>query len=132
MIPFYRYNSTLVSFFKNSFSQEEHSQQQYQFVDIPIDSLDIMEYIPVNTRPLKEGCRLERSNSVHNVFAYKVEEERYYLKGECMSSHSIDLIHQFKLILTENVEEWKLSCSCPAGTLGKCKHVLAGLVSVQR
>jgi hypothetical protein len=108
------------------------SDDQYQLVEIPIDILDILDYVDQSVRCLREGIRLEEADSINNVFVYKVVEDFYYLRGQCQSSHSVDWGYDFQLVLHSDFLKWRISCACPAGILGKCKHVIAALKKVER
>jgi hypothetical protein len=105
---------------------------------IPISLCEIFEHSDQNSRTIAdgeaEGLRLEHSNSVHNVFvtSFDIKSDRYVIRGECLSASTVDLIHDFELILGSNHQLWKLKCACPAGEYGRCKHVLAALFSIDR
>jgi hypothetical protein len=101
-------------------------------VEIPIDIIDILDYIEHSVRCLREGLLLEVSNSIANLFVYKVDGEKYLLRGKCMSSHTISHTYDFRFELSADYRQWNLCCACPAGIAGKCKHILAGLKSVER
>jgi hypothetical protein len=118
---------------QGSFAEDVVFDEQYNLIEIPIDILDILEYIDHSSRCLREGIRLEVSNSIANLFVVQVKDNTtYYLKGECLSSHTTRLVYEFTLILCADYKQWKLCCACPAGIAGKCKHVIAGLKFVER
>jgi uncharacterized Zn finger protein len=101
-------------------------------VDVPIDLLSILDYFKDDRRTMEEGLKLERAKSVHNVHLFKVGHGLYHVRGQCLSGHDVTLVREFELTLAADHESWKLDCSCPAGKSGRCKHVMAGVRTVER
>lgn len=92
---------------------------------------NLMEYIGVRSRPLKEGEAVFKAG--HIILCGLEGKNSKNIKSLCLqtsgpASHS----HEIIINLNDDVKDWKCICSCKAGMSGFCKHIIATLIYINR
>ncbi|KAF5281418.1 hypothetical protein FQR65_LT14714 [Abscondita terminalis] len=94
-------------------------------MDSIVTIVNIINYLGEGKRPLKEGEEVLRAGMITKCG--KIEDN--VVVGLCLQTSKIkDFPHKVKLILNEDYRH----CSCKAENGGKCKHIFAVLLLVNR
>lgn len=99
---------------------------------VELNIVDILDYVGESVRPIREGYEVFAAKHIVCIGYRKSEgsitEVTAYVT---QSSHPGDAPHEVQLKLTSEVAEWRLKCSCRSGG-GKCKHIMACLLQIDR
>lgn len=91
--------------------------------------IDILTYVGIGVRPIKEGEAV--LDAEHITLCGKLPNGQVI--AHCMQSSQMSAKpHQIKLVLTNECKNWVCSCTCKAGAGGKCKHIIAALLYINR
>lgn len=103
-------------------------------VEIGISIIDILDYVGESVRPIKEGYAVYAAD--HIVCIGYRENRRNDMLTEVIgyvtqTSHPGLAPHEVILWVGRDIPDWRLKCSCKAGT-GKCKHIVACLLHIEK
>lgn len=96
--------------------------------DVDVEMSNVLEYVKDCPGMWKEAKHVYNAEHVCSVGVdkYKAANEFTAIAAVFRSSNPLLKPHQLRLEFKKSVNDWKLSCSCKAGS-SKCKHIGATL-----
>ncbi|XP_062549688.1 uncharacterized protein LOC134214292 [Armigeres subalbatus] len=112
--------------------QMETSSKGTEDRDVEVTIVDILDYVGDSVRPIKEGFAVFNANHIVCLGYRTFNSSNVHITAYVtQSSHPGHSPHQVNLNLGSSVDDWKLGCSCKAGT-AKCKHIIACLLHIEK
>ncbi|XP_053698879.1 uncharacterized protein LOC128745832 [Sabethes cyaneus] len=100
--------------------------------EVSIFFVDILEYVGIAVRPIKEGHAVFSANHIICIGFRKKDSSGVEIVAYVQQSSNPGADpHELNLKIWSNINEWILKCSCKVGT-AKCKHIIACLLYMEK